>query len=141
MKKKIVIVSIVSVIWVLLTYIYISDTYFRDKIALKAWMKYFNINIMKYNPSITYFEEKWYPNGDGDVKINFTFQEEKFKSFISENIIHLKQLSICDNSVSFTKTNNGFYLYKSLTENDNRNYVSVQINESNNECCILVEIY
>lgn len=102
--KKIIIIGITILSVILIGWWWWSDDTKRtpDYVLRVAVENDFEINMNEINPSVTYFDEQWCPNGDGYCYIEFKYEGDPpdfFKQF--------KQLS-ANNTMSFGQINSHF---------------------------------
>lgn len=99
---------------------------------------FFDINMSEFKYSVDYFDEQWYPNGNGHVYIVF-----KLKELTPDNIIYLKSKKVSPLPISrdlgsvvsqqFMKMKKGYYIFSFVSNYDKRDFDLFIINTETNE--------
>lgn len=84
MKKIIIISSIVILSVVLIGGVLLDIGRTPDTILRMAVKGGFRINMEEISPTVTHFEEEWYPNGDGYCLIEFKYKEGDYTAFFEQ---------------------------------------------------------
>ncbi len=99
----------------------------------------------EFTYSVDSFEEQWYPNGDGYIRIVIKLKEITPTNVVYLKSKHVKSLPIPEKLKSiiphhFLLMKEGYYLFFSLSEYDKRDYKLLIINMKDNEIILRYEI-
>ena len=106
-----------------------------QKILKQELKKLYRIDIDNFKPSITYYNEQWNLNGDGERMIRFDFSSDMLE--ISKYFSKMKKLPVAELNMMFpaNEYSSGYYIYN---EYDDNSFDIVLLDTLKNEGVLLI---